>query len=319
MKLRRLGNSGLQVSVVGLGCNNFGKFGRMDVAATRAVIDKALDAGITLFDTADVYAPGTPGSSEEQMGEVLGARRKDIVLATKFGMQMDQAGVKKGGSRRYIMAGGRGQSAPAQDRLDRSLSTAPARRRHADRGDAARARRSRAPGQGALCRRLQHAGLAGGRGAMDGEDPRPQPFHLVPGRIFAAWRATRWSASLSAAAQKYGLGILPFFPLASGALTGKYRRNQAKPEGAARRRSRRCRRGSLATPISTSSTSCAFAESRGHTILELAFSWLLARPQVASVIAGATKPEQIEANAKAADWALTAEEIAEVDKITKKG
>src|SRR6185312_14933923 len=103
MKLRRLGNSGLQVSVVAVALKKKSNFGKMDVNATRAVLHKAMDVGITLFDTADVYAPGTPGSSEEQMGQVLGDRRKDIVLATKFGMQMDKEGVKKGGSRRYIM------------------------------------------------------------------------------------------------------------------------------------------------------------------------------------------------------------------------
>ncbi len=318
MKLRRLGNSGLQVSVVGLGCNNFGRFGRMDVAATRAVIDKAIDSGITLFDTADVYAPGTPGSSEEHMGEVLGARRKDIVLATKFGMQMDQAGVKNGGSRRYIMQA-------VEDSL---------RRLKTDWIDLYQLHRPDADTPVEETLRALDDLVHQGKVRYVGVSNMPA-WQVVEAQWTAQTRGLNHFVScqdeysllardtvereLSAAAQKYGLGILPFFPLASGALTGKYRRNQAKPEG----------RLAAQSPLSARFLSeanhdivdklASFAESRGHTILELAFSWLLARPQVASVIAGATKPEQIEANAKAADWALSADEIDEVDKMTKKG
>jgi aryl-alcohol dehydrogenase-like predicted oxidoreductase len=319
MKLRRLGRSGLQVSVVGLGCNNFGNFGKMDVNATRAVIHKALDAGITLFDTADVYAPGTPGSSEEQMGEVLGAKRKDIVLATKFGMQMDQAGVKKGGSRRYIMQA-------VEDSL-RRLKTDYIDLYQLHRPDAETPVEETLRALDDLVRhgKVRYIGVSN------------MPAWQV---VEADWTAKSLGLNefvscqdeysllaretvereLSAATQKYNLGILPFFPLASGALTGKYRRSQNQPAA-----------GRLAalSPLSARFLSDAnhdivdklaqFSESRGHTLLELAFSWLLARPQVSSVIAGATKPEQIEANAKAADWALSADEIAEVGKITKKG
>ncbi len=125
MLIRNVGKSGLRVSVVGLGCNNFGQ--RLDVEADAPVVHKALDHGITLFDTADVY--GNQGGSETVLGQILGDRRKDIVLATKFGMPMDEDGVKMGASRRYIMTRGRGQPAPAQDRLDRPLPAAPARSR----------------------------------------------------------------------------------------------------------------------------------------------------------------------------------------------
>jgi aryl-alcohol dehydrogenase-like predicted oxidoreductase len=314
MKQRHIGKSGLQVSVVGLGCNNFG---RMEVEATRAVIHKALDCGITLFDTADVYAPGKPGSSEEQMGQVLGDRRKDIVLATKCGMQMDKDGVKMGGSRRYIMAA-------VEDSL---------RRLKTDWIDLYQLHRP------------------------DGETPIEETLRAFDdlvhqGKVryigvsnMPAWQVVEgeWTAKslglnqiiscqdeysllirdvvereLSAAMRKYDLGLLPFFPLASGALTGKYRRNQPKPQGA---------RLSAATPLSGRFLSesnmeivenlAQFAEQRGHNLLELAFSWLLARPQVSSVIAGATKPDQIEANVKAADWALSSEDMTEIDKLTK--
>jgi aryl-alcohol dehydrogenase-like predicted oxidoreductase len=316
MKLRRLGNSGLQVSVVGLGCNNFG---RMELDATRAVIHQALDAGITLFDTADVYAPGKPGSSEEQMGEVLGARRKEIVLATKFGMQMDQAGIKKGGSRRYIMAA-------VEDSL---------RRLKTDWIDLYQFHRPDADTPIEETLRALDDLVRQGKVRYIGASNMPA-WQVVEAQWTAKERGFNHFVScqdeysllardtvereLSAAAQKYGLGILPFFPLASGALTGKYRRNQAKPAGA---------RLSAQSPLSARFLSEAsldivenlieFGEKRGHTILELAFSWLLARPQVASVIAGATKPEQIEANAKAADWVLTPQEIAEINKIAMKG
>jgi aryl-alcohol dehydrogenase-like predicted oxidoreductase len=319
MKLRRLGNSGLQVSVVGLGCNNFGKFGRMDVAATRAVIDKALDAGITLFDTADVYAPGTPGSSEEQMGEVLGARRKDIVLATKFGMQMDQAGVKKGGSRRYIME--------AVEASLRRLKTDWIDLYQLHRPDADTPIEETLRALDDLVRqgKVRYVGVSNMPGwqvveAQWTAKTRGLNHFISCQDEYSLLARETVEGQLSAAAQKYGLGILPFFPLASGALTGKYRRNQAKPQNA-----RLSGESPLAGRFLSDSSLevieklIAFSEKRGHTILELAFSWLLARPQVASVIAGATKPEQIEANAKAAEWALSAEDIAEVDAITKKG
>ena len=316
MQLRRLGNSGLKVSVVGLGCNNFG---RLELDATRAVIDRAIDAGITLFDTADVYAPGKPGSSEEQMGQVLGNRRRYIVLASKFGMQMDKAGVKKGGARRYIMAA-------VEDSL---------RRLKTDWIDLYQLHRPDA--ETPIDETLR---------ALD-DLVRQGKVRYIGVSNMPAWQVVeaQWTAKtlglnhfvscqdeysllardtvereLSAATEKYGLGILPFFPLASGALTGKYRRDQPKPEGA---------RLSGPSPLAARFLSEAnieivealarFAAAHGHSLLELAFSWLLARPQVSSVIAGATRPDQIDANVKAADWALTAEELAEVDTITKSG
>jgi aryl-alcohol dehydrogenase-like predicted oxidoreductase len=314
MKLRRLGHSGLQVSVVGLGCNNFG---RIDLEATRATIHKALDSGITLFDTADVYAPGRPGSSEEAMGQVLGDRRKDIVLASKFGLPMSD--VKKGGSRRYIMAA-------VEDSL---------RRLKTDYLDLYQYHRPDPDTPIEETLRALDDLVHQGKVRYIGTSNMPA-WQVVEAHWTAQARGLNHFVScqdeysllarnivepeLSGAAQKYGIGILPFFPLASGALTGKYRRNREKPAGA---------RLSAQSPLSARFLSEAsleivenliqFSEKRGHTILELAFSWLLARPQVASVIAGATKPEQIEANVKAADWVLTAEEIAEVDKMTKIG
>ena len=179
MQIRNLGRSGLQVSLVGLGCNNFG--GRLDLAATRKVVHRALDLGITVFDTADIY--GERGRSEEYLGESLGDRRKDIVLATKFGMAMDDAGTPQGSFPALHPVRGRGEPATAQNRLDRSLSAASARSVDPDRGDAARARRSRPPRQGALRRVLQPAGLASRRGPVDRPARRARSIRVLPGRI----------------------------------------------------------------------------------------------------------------------------------------
>ena len=156
MQIRNLGGSGLRVSAVGLGCNNFGQ--RTDLETSRKVIHKAIDLGITLFDTADIYAG--MGGSETVLGAVLGDRRKDIVLATKYSKPMGKDGTRQGASRRYIMSGGRSQPDAAEDRLHRSLPAARLRSADADRGNAARARRSRPPGQGALHRQFEFSGLA---------------------------------------------------------------------------------------------------------------------------------------------------------------
>ena len=178
MNLRNLGKSGLRVSLVGLGCNNFGQ--RMDLESSQAVIHKALDAGITLFDTADVY--GGRGGSETVLGQILGDRRKDIVLASKFGMAMDD-GEKKGASRRYIMAAVEASLKRLKtDWLDLYQVHRP-RPAHPDRGDAARARRPRARRQGALHRLLEFHRRADGRGAMDRAAPQSQRLRLLPGRI----------------------------------------------------------------------------------------------------------------------------------------
>lgn len=311
MQLRNLGNSGLKVSTIGLGCNNFG--GRLDLAATGKVVDRALDLGITLFDTADIY--GNQGGSEEQLGEILGSRRKQIILATKFGMPMDQA-EKKGASRRYIM-----------NAVEDSL-----RRLRTDWID------------------LYHLHQPDPFTPIE-ETLRALDDLIHQGKVryigcsnLPAWQVVEslWTAAdlhlhkficcqdeysllvrdpereLLPAMQKHGLGLLPYFPLASGLLTGKYRSGQPLPEGARLTNSK-----GLATRYLTGRNwsvveeLAKFCETRNRSLLELAFSWLLARPLVASVIAGATKPEQLEANVRAAEWQLTAEESAEVDRVTK--
>ena len=311
MQTRKLGGSGPDVSLVGLGTNNFG--GRIDSAAARLVLDKALDLGVTLIDTADVY--GNKGGSEEILGQLLGPRRKHIVLATKFGLPMDEAGKLRGASPRYVMQA-----------VEASLQ-----RLNTDWIDVYQMHYPdpATPIEETLraLDDLVHQGKVRYFGCSN----------------FPAWQVmeAQWTAKscglnafvscqdeyslvfrkqeaeLMPAMRRLGLGLLPFFPLASGLLTGKYRRNAAMPAGTRLANTQRLadryltdRNWSIAERLGD------FAESHGHTMLELAFSWLLAREPVASVIAGATRPEQLEQNIKAGDWKLSAEDIAEIDRIS---
>ena len=225
MQERNLGSSGLRVSLVGLGCNNFG--GRIDLEATRKVVHKALDLGITLFDTADVY--GERGGSERFLGEVLGERRKDIVLATKFGMDMDDAGRMKGGSRALHHDGGRGQPAAAQDRLDRPLPAAPPdpltpieeTLRALD--DLVRQGKVRYIG----CSNLAAWQVVEAQWTADARNLNAfascqDEYSLLVRDI---------ERELVPAIEAYRMGLLPFFPLASGLLTGKYKRDAPPPKG----------------------------------------------------------------------------------------
>jgi len=312
MNMRRLGRSGLQVSLVGLGCNNFGM--RLDLEATRKVVHKALDLGITLFDTADIY--GNMGGSEEQLGQVLGERRKDVVLATKFAMPMDAAGTKVGASRRYIMAA-----------IEASL-----KRLRTDWIDLYQLHQ---PDPATPIEETLRA--------LDDLVRQGKVRYLGCSNL-AAWQVVeaQWTAKsinanafvccqdeyslvvrgiekeLMPAIEAYGMGLLPFFPLASGLLTGKYRRNAPMPDGTRLANTKRLSDRFLTEANwQIAERLQDLCDKRGRSLLELAFSWLAARPTVASVIAGATKPEQLEANVKATNWSLTAEDMAEIDRIAK--
>ncbi len=311
MKLRNLGRSGLRVSVVGLGCNNFG--GRIDLEASRKVVHQALDSGITLFDTADVY--GERGGSETALGAILGDRRKDIVLASKFGMDMDE-GEKKGGSRRYIM-----QAVEASlkrlktDWIDlyqyhRPDPLTPIDETLRALDDLVRQGKVRYIG----CSNMPPWEIATAQ--WTAKDLGLNSFASAQDEYSLLVRDAE--KELIPAATAYGLGLLPYFPLACGLLTGKYRRNAQMPADARLTKTQRLADRYL-TELNWSRTEklADFCEQRGHSMVELAFSWLLARPIVSSVIAGATKPEQILANVKAADWALSAEDMAEIDAITR--
>jgi aryl-alcohol dehydrogenase-like predicted oxidoreductase len=311
MNRRSLGKSGLQVSTVGLGCNNFG--GRIDLDATRKVVHKALDLGITLFDTADIY--GGDGGSEDCLGQILGDRRKDIVLATKFGMEFGKTGVMKGASRRYIMSA-------VEDSLRRlktdwidlyqlhapdPLTSMEETLRSLD--DLVRQGKVRYIGCSNLpAWQVVEAQWIARQQGLESFISCQDEYSLVRRDL---------ESELQPAMQRYDLGLLPFFPLASGLLTGKYKRNAPPPEGTRFATTQRLAdRYATAANWAIVEGLADFCAKRGHSLLELAFSWLLARPPVASVIAGATKPEQLEQNVKAADWALTPEDLAEIDRLT---
>lgn len=312
MQQCNLGSSGLKVSLVGLGCNNFGG-SRIDLEASRKVIHKALDLGITLIDTADTY--GNRGDSEKILGECLGDQRKDIVLASKCGLPMDDAGTLKGASRRYIMS--------AVDASLKRLKTEWIDLYIIHRPD------PMTPIEETL-RTLDDLVRAG-------------KIRYTGCSTFAAWQAVeaQWTArhhhlnhfvacqdeynlfrrqlenELQPAMQAYGLGLIPHSPLAGGLLTGKYKRNAPMPAGARMTREKRqADRWITDANWTIVERLTALCQTRGHSLLELAMSWLASRPQVASIIAGATTPEQLELNARAVDWQLSVDDLAEIDKAT---
>lgn len=312
MDTRTLGTSGLEVSVVGLGCNNFGS--RLDVAATRAVVHAALDAGITFFDTADVY--GDRGGSETQLGEVLGRERQRVVLASKFGLPMSDDGSQRGASRPYVMRAVEGSLKRLRtDYLDLYQIHRPDPDTPIEETVAALAE---------LIERgmVRFVGVSNFSAEEVAEAQAAAHRLGVPGFVSSqdeySLLVRDLETSLLPTLREYKLGLLPYFPLANGLLTGKYRTGEAHPEGA-----RLSRAGGNADKylndanLRVVENLRAFAESRGYTLLELAFSWLLSKPQVSSVIAGATKPAQVAANAQAASWRLSADELAEVDEITR--
>jgi aryl-alcohol dehydrogenase-like predicted oxidoreductase len=312
MQFRNLGRSGLRVSLVGLGCNNFG--GRIDLEAARKVVDAAIEHGITLFDTADIY--GNRGGSELALGELLGPRRKDIVLASKFGMNMDDAGVKKGGSRRYVIEAVEASLKRMKTdwidlyQLHRPDPLTPIEETLRALDDLIRQGKVRYVG----CSNLPSWQVADAY--WTAKTLGLECFASAQDEYSLLVRGAE--KELIPAISHFGMGLLPYFPLANGLLTGKYRRNAPMPEGARMTREAQ-RAGEVLTEANWARTEklAAFCAARGKTLLELAFSWLAAQPVVSSVIAGATKPEQVAANVKAADWVLTREDLAEIDAITR--
>ena len=311
MQIRNLGGSGLRVSAVGLGCNNFGQ--RTDLEASRKVIHKAIDLGITLFDTADIYAG--MGGSETVLGAVLGDRRKDIVLATKYSKPMSNDGTKQGASRRYIMSAVEASLTRLKtDYIDLyqqhdydPLTPIEETLRALD--DLVRQGKVRYIGNSNFpAWRIAEAELIARQMNVNRFVSCQDEYSLVVRDI---------EKDLLPAATEYKLGLLPFFPLASGLA---HRQIQARRR-AARRHPLRQGAGAerpLVTPRNEDIVEKlqAFAQTRGHTMLELAFSWLASRPQVSSVIAGATRVEQVEQNVKAIGWTLSTEDMAEIDGIT---
>lgn len=307
METRTIGS--LAVSLVGLGCNNFG--GRIDAAATQAVVDAALDEGINLFDTADIYG-GT--LSEELLAKAIGARRDDVIIATKFGMG-DGTKLPAGASAASVAAAVEGSLRRlGTDRIDLYQLHAP---------DDATPIEETLEAMDRLVRdgKVLEIGCSNFDGprlddaASAAEKHGTARFVSVQNELSLLRR--RGEADLLAASERHDLAILPYFPLASGVLTGKYQRGEEPPRGT--------RIGSMPADGRDHALSDrrfdvlealdAFARERGHTLLELAMSWLAALPHLASVIAGATKPEQVRANAAAVGWKLTDEERTQIEEL----
>lgn len=306
MSYRRLGNSGLAVSVVGLGCNNFG--GRLDAERSTAVVHAAIDAGINLFDTADTY--GGAGRSEEILGAALRGQRDDVIIATKFGMDMHGAqgndfGAR--GSRRYIV-----RSAEASLRrlgtdwidlyqIHRPDRLTPIEETLAALDDLVHAGK---------VRYLGHSNFTGWQTADAAWTARTRGFTpCVSAQNEYSLLKRDVEVELVPACERFGLGLLPYFPLASGLLAGKYRRGIPPPAGS--RLARDTHASWLANaPWDTIETLEKYAAERGLTLLEVAIGGLAAQPAVASVIAGASTPEQVRANVAAARWHPSTEDLA---------
>ncbi len=311
MEYRNLGRSGLQVSVVGLGCNNFGR--RIGPEEARAVVEKALELGVNFFDTANVY--GGNGRSEEILGEILQGRRHEVVIATKFGNPMGEGPMQRGGSRRHIIE----QVEASLRRLRTDYidlyqmhvpdPSTPVEETLRALDDLVRSGKVRYIGNS------NFAGWQVVQAHYVAEMKGLTPFVSAQNEYSLLNR--RIERELIPACQACGLGILPYFPLASGLLTGKYRRGEPPPPGT------RLAAWPAANQLLTDRNFdiierlTDFAQARGHTLLDLAIGWLATKPYISSVIAGATKPEQVEQNVKAAEWRLTPEEMAEVDAITR--
>lgn len=302
MDTRRIGS--LDVTVVGLGCNNFG--GRLDEAATEKVVLATLDAGINFFDTADIYG-GT--KSEEFLGRALRQRRDEAIVATKFGIKLDDQ--HPGGARpEYIrQAAEDSLRRLGMDHIDlyqihRPDPDVPIADTLGALHELVQAGKVREIG----CSNFSAEQLREAETAAQGKSR----FVSVQNE-YSLFQREPENGVLEECARQ-GLGFLPYFPLASGLLTGKYRKGQPGPEGTRISADRLAEEGTQ-EKLDKVEALIQFAEARGHTVLELAISWLLARPTVASVIAGATRPEQVNANAAAANWRMTEAELAEIDRI----
>jgi aryl-alcohol dehydrogenase-like predicted oxidoreductase len=302
LETRRIGS--LEVSLVGLGCNNFGW--RIDADASAAAVNAALDAGINFFDTADIYGAG---ASEEFLGRALGSRRNDVLIATKFGMKMDEE--RRGASPDYVRhAVEDSLQRLGTDRIDlyqlhQPDPEVPIAETLGALDELVRAGKVREIG----CSNFSSDRLRAAEGAIQEGGAR---FVSVQNQYSMVHRDPE--ADVIPECVRAGIAFLPYFPLASGLLTGKYRPGQPAPEGS------RARDGFGPKVFTDENLALVealsgFAKAHGHTMLELAVSWLTAQPAVASVIAGAKSPAQVKANASAAGWQLAKEDLAAIEEI----
>ncbi|HEX5387905.1 MAG TPA: aldo/keto reductase [Gemmatimonadales bacterium] len=303
MQHRRIGS--LTASTVGLGCNNFGW--RTDEAASADVVRAALDAGITLFDTADIYGGAR---SEEFLGRALGSRRREVVIATKFGgkLQGQGEGARPEYVRRAADASLRRLGTDVIDlyQLHRPDPSVPIADTLGALDELVRAGKVREIG----CSNFSVADL---REAESASAARPGAANFVSVQNEYSLLHREPESGMLAECERAGLAFLPYFPLASGLLTGKYRLGRPAPEGTRISGGGRFNELLSERNLTAVEELIAFAEAHHRSVLELAFSWLLAQPAVASVIAGATSPRQVRANAAAADWTLTAADLTDID------
>ena len=311
MEQRNIGRSGLRASLLGIGCNNFGL--RLDLEATRRVVHRALDIGVTFFDTADMYGRG---QSEEQLGQVLGGRRKDVIIASKFGMAMNDSGTMSGASRRYIV-----------DAVDASLKRlrtdyidlyqlhqpdplTPIEETMRALDDLITAGKVRYIGCSNLpAWQVVEANLLSGHSGFHQFLCCQEEYSLLVRDI---------ERELLPAMKKHHLSLLPYRPIAGGFLTGKYKRNEPLPEGARLAdRSQKRFADRFLTPKNWDrlETLEAFGKERGRSLLDIAFGWLASKAFIPSVIAGASTPEQVDLNCKAVTCGLAAEEVAHIEAI----
>ncbi|MCA6298894.1 MAG: aldo/keto reductase [Phenylobacterium sp.] len=306
MQLRRLGNSGLKVSVIGLGCNNFGM--RIDQAQTRMVVDAALDCGVNFFDTADIYGAA---KSEVFLGEALKGKRDKAVLATKFANPMGEGEYLRGGARRYIVKA-------VEDSLKRlHTDHIDLYQMHVPDPDTPIEETLRALDDLVRAGKVLYVGNSNFAGWQIADadwisrNNGLERFVSAQNNFSLLERGVE--REVLPACERFGLGLLPYFPLASGFLTGKYQRGEPPRQGT--RLAAWGKRGAAALSDRNFDRLEAlehWAMQRGRRILDLAFAWLLGHRVVSSVIAGATTPEQVEANARCAEWILTPAEVEEV-------
>jgi aryl-alcohol dehydrogenase-like predicted oxidoreductase len=301
MEYRRLGS--LKVSLVGIGCNNFGW--RTNAAGTAAVIDAALDAGINFFDTADVYGAG---QSEEFLGNALKGRRAKAIIATKFGMKMGEG--KEGARPEYV-----------RQALDASLQrlqtdTIDLYQIHRPDPNTSIADTMQALNEAVKAGKVREIGCSNfSAEQMRAARAASGPRYFVSVQNDYSLMKRDPEADVLPECARTGVGFLPYFPLANGLLTGKYRKGEPFPESS---RGKDAFGPRIFTPenLERVETLRAFAESHSRSLLELAFSWLVARPEVCSVIAGAKTPDQVRANSVAASWKLTPADLAELNRIS---
>jgi aryl-alcohol dehydrogenase-like predicted oxidoreductase len=305
VRTRKIGS--LKVSVVGLGCNNFGS--RIDEARTREVIDAAIDAGVSFFDTADMYANG---ESEKLIGRILGGRRRQIIIGTKFGNDMPGQG--RGARPEYV-----------KQALDASLKRLRTDyidlyQQHVPDPDVPISETLGALDQAVKTGKVKEIGCSNFsvqqlRDAEAAAARRPGSARFVSVQNEYSLLHREPEEGVLAECERLNIAFLPFFPLKSGLLTGKYRKGQQIPQNTRIAKYERYRQLLTEENLDKVEALIEFAESRGHTILELAFSWLLAHAAVASVIAGASSAQQLRANSNAAGWRLSTVDLEEIDAL----